>query len=135
MKKFQSSISYWLFIPVLIVLFCYLIATIIEKDWFSSIIALALNLLVWSIVSKTYYEIVGSELKIVSGFIVNKKIQIKNISKIVKTNSLLSSPALSLTGRLEVFYNKYDSVIISPKEREEFISALKSINYEIEIKL
>ena len=135
MKKFQSSISYWLFIPVLIVLFCYLIATIIEKDWFSSIIALALNLLVWSIVSKTYYEIVGSELKIVSGFIVNKKIQIKNISKIVKTNNLLSSPALSLTGRLEVFYNKYDSVIISPKEREEFISALKSINYEIEIKL
>ena len=135
MKKFQSSISYWLFIPVLIVLFCYLTTTIIEKDWFSSIIALALNLLVWSIVSKTYYEIVGSELKIVSGFIINKKIQIKNISKIVKTNSLLSSPALSLTGRLEVFYNKYDSVIISPKEREEFISALKSINYEIEIKL
>lgn len=44
---------------------------------------------------------------------------------------MLSSPALSLD-RLEVFYNKFDSVIISPQNKEDFIVALQNINPAIE---
>ncbi|MEG0697900.1 MAG: PH domain-containing protein, partial [Algoriella sp.] len=65
-----------------------------------------------------------------SGFLVNKKIDINSITKISKTNNPISSPALSLD-RIEIFYNKYDSVIISPKNEQEFIQDLQKINSSI----
>jgi hypothetical protein len=43
----------------------------------------------------------------------------------------MSSPALSLD-RIEIFYNKFDSVIISPKNKADFVAELKSINPAIE---
>ncbi|MDZ7934047.1 MAG: PH domain-containing protein [Emticicia sp.] len=135
MKKYKSKISYWLFVPVLLLFLYVLVLMVFEKDWLGGIVILSVILLIFSIILKTYYQIEGSTLKIVSGFIVNKEIQIKNIRKIVKTRSLLSSPALSVTNRIEVFYDKYDTIIISPEEQEAFISALKSFNHEIEIKL
>jgi hypothetical protein len=35
--------------------------------------------------------------------------------------------------RIAVVYNKYDEVLISPKEREDFIAELLKINPNIEI--
>ena len=67
-------------------------------------------------------------------FIVNDKIEILKIRKIEKTNSILSSPALSLD-RIAIFYNKYDEVYISPKDRDNFIKDLLEINPTIEIKV
>lgn len=73
-------------------------------------------------------------LLIVHGSLVaDTKIEIKSIRKIVETNNPLSSPAGSLD-RIEIFYHKFDSVIISPVETEEFLSRLKNVNPEIEIK-
>ncbi len=64
----------------------------------------------------------------------NDKIDIGKISRIRKTKSLISSPAWSLD-RIEIFYNKYDSVIISPKNRKEFIQDLQKINSSIIVEL
>lgn len=60
------------------------------------------------------------------------KIDIKSIRKIYSTNNPLSSPALSLD-RIAVVYNKYDEVLISPKERADFIQELLKINPNIEV--
>jgi hypothetical protein len=62
----------------------------------------------------------------------NTKIEIKSIRKIYRTNNPLSSPALSLD-RLAIVYNKFDEILISPKERNEFIDELLKINPSIEI--
>ena len=79
----------------------------------------------------TNYTIYNQQTLIVkSGFLVNKKIDINSITKISKTNNPISSPALSLD-RIEIFYNKYDSVIISPKNEQEFIQDLQKINSSI----
>lgn len=61
-----------------------------------------------------------------------KKIDIKTIRKIEKNRTLLSSPALSID-KIEIFYNKYDSILISPKEKTKFIANLLEINPEIEV--
>jgi hypothetical protein len=82
--------------------------------------------------STTYYTISGSTLRIKSGFIINIVVDIGAISKITPTRNMLSSPALSLD-RLEIFYNKYDSVLISPDDKIEFAKQLKSINADISI--
>ena len=79
----------------------------------------------------TNYTIYNQQTLIVkSGFLMNKKIDINSITKISKTNNPISSPALSLD-RIEIFYNKYDSVIISPKNEQEFIQDLQKINSSI----
>ena len=54
--------------------------------------------------------------------------------KIEKTNSILSSPALSLD-RIAIKFNKFDEVYISPKEKQAFVDDLIKINPAIEIKL
>ena len=37
--------------------------------------------------------------------------------------------------RIAIVYNKFDEVLLSPKERDEFINELLKINPNIEIKL
>ena len=58
-------------------------------------------------------------------------VTINSIRKIKETNNPISSPAASLD-RIEVFYGK-QSVIISPKQKTEFINHLLSINPRIEV--
>ncbi|RYE20562.1 MAG: hypothetical protein EOP51_17605 [Sphingobacteriales bacterium] len=80
----------------------------------------------------TVYTITNTQLlKVKSSFVFNKQIPITGITKIVPTKSILSAPALSLD-RIEIFYNTYDSVVISPKDKQEFIAQLKTINPAID---
>lgn len=78
----------------------------------------------------TYYLIKDDKLKIRSGYFFNTEIQISEIRRIETTRTLLSSPALSLD-RLEVHYNKYDTVVISPEDKQEFVKQLQRLNPSI----
>ena len=71
----------------------------------------------------TYYTIAGNVLKVRYGIIINKTIEISSIKKIVPTRDMRSAPALS-TDRVEIFYNQYDSVLISPEDQAEFVERL-----------
>lgn len=82
----------------------------------------------------TYYIINGNDLIIKCGFLFNKTIKIDTIKKIEETNNLLSSPAASLD-RIEIGYNQYDSVMISPKDKLDFINQLVTINENINVVL
>jgi len=93
------------------------------------IIALVLAFII-HLFATTYYTINGNELYIRSGFIVNVTIDIATITKIESTNTILSSPALSFD-RLEVFYNHYDSIVISPGDKAKFVEQLRRINPNI----
>ncbi|MFC3199468.1 PH domain-containing protein [Parapedobacter deserti] len=52
--------------------------------------------------------------------------------QIEETRTLISAPAPSLD-RLEIFYNKFDSIVISPKDKQGFIADLLKLNPEIEV--
>ncbi|MDX1766944.1 MAG: PH domain-containing protein [Arenibacter troitsensis] len=79
----------------------------------------------------TYYEIGNGVLRVKSGFLVNRSIPISSITKLEATKNPISAPATSFD-RLEVFYNKYESVIISPKGKHAFIGHLKQLNPQIQ---
>jgi hypothetical protein len=85
------------------------------------------------LIATTYYTITGNILNVHCGFFYNTDIDIATIKSIAETNSAFSAPALSLD-RIEILYNKYDSIVISPPNKTEFIAALKAINGRIEIK-
>ena len=69
-----------------------------------------------------------------SGFIRYKPIDIESIKEIAATKSIISSPAPSF-GRIVIKYGKYDEIIISPKNKQNFAKDLMRINPEIKNKI
>ena len=130
MKIYKSKVDRWLGLVLVYPIFRS-VASIIEGEWIGYIGIVLCLLFVVFISKSTKYIISENYLIVKCMFIVNDKIEISKIRKIEKTNSILSSPALSLD-RIAVFYNKYDEVYISPKERQAFIDELLKINPEIE---
>ena len=106
------------------------IAMVITRAWPAVLIMGVLFLVLIHTYFNTYYTIAGNELKVRYGFIINKTINIDSIKKVVPTRDMRNAPALS-TDRVEIFYNQYDSVLISPEDQAEFIERLKAINGEI----
>ncbi len=130
MQVYRSKIDWWLVIVIFIV-FCYpMIEGILIKDYLMFGVSFGILALVFLLFKSITYKIDGETLKIFLG----AKIDIKTIKRIYSTNNPLSSPALSLD-RIAVVYNKFDEVLISPKEREAFIQELLKINPNIEVKL
>lgn len=86
------------------------------------------------VIKATIYKINNKILFIKSSFFFCKILPIKEIRKIEEVTNLISSPAMSIK-RLELFYGKYDSILISPKNKKDFIKAILLINNNIEIKL
>jgi hypothetical protein len=130
MQIYKSKIDWWLGLVLVYPIFRS-IQSIIEGEWIG-FVGIVLCLLFIVFISKsTRYIISENHLIVKCMFIVNDKIEISKIRKIEKTNSILSSPALSLD-RIAIKFNKYDEVYISPKERQAFIDDLLKINPEIE---
>ena len=133
MQTYKSKIDWWLGLVLVYPIFRS-IQSSIEGEWIGYLGIVLCLLFIVFISKSTRYIISENKLIVKCMFIVNDKIEISKIRKIEKTNSILSSPALSLD-RIDVFYNKYDEVYISPKDRYNFIKDLLEINHTIEIKV
>jgi energy-coupling factor transporter transmembrane protein EcfT len=132
--KYRSKISYGILIPIC-VLFGYLITNmVLDEIWFGLAIMVITICFIVHLYATTYYIITDNMLLIKSGFFINQKIVIETIKKISETNELTSSPALSID-RLEIAYNTFDTVLLSPNDKYGFIDELKNQNPTIEIKL
>lgn len=141
--KFKSKVDWWFNAIMLLIsaLSIYLMVsaalTKSQEQLLSAIIMLAIVvLLILPIYFFTYYEIRDEALIIKSGYFYKKKIMIKDIVGIAPTNNPLSSAALSIN-RIAIVYNngkRITNEFISPQYKDEFISALKKINPEINVK-
>lgn len=135
MKVYPSRIGWSLIIPVYVLMIGVGVVMSIDTFWLGIIFTLPVLVFVSHTFFTTKYSIQDNILGIKSGFLVNKNIPIKSITKIEDTTSILSSPAASITGRIEIRYNKYDIVIVSPKDKLGFVSHLQQINPEIQVKI
>jgi hypothetical protein len=129
MKIFKSKVDWWLILLFLGIFGFPIVQGILTEDYLLVII-FSLVLIFLYFLSKTIRYTIKDEKLIIW----RTKIDIKTIKKIYSTNNPLSSPALSLD-RIAVVYNKFDEVLISPKEREVFVQELLKINPNIEVKL
>lgn len=79
------------------------------------------------------YEITGDVLTVKSGFISKTVYDIHTIKSIKPTNNALSSPAASLD-RLEIkFTDRNDVLLISPKDKQDFIDHICRINANVAV--
>lgn len=132
MKKYPSKIGFGLVIFILAVVAGSTIPIISPPIWLGLIINVLLLISVAHLFKTTYYLIDGNSLIIKSSFLVNNKTDINRIKKISETNNPLSAPAASLD-RLEIAYDKYGSILISPKDKSGFIDHITRLNPQIEV--
>jgi len=134
MEKFKSKIDLWFVILVGILFTLILIRLAYDQNWVGFIfIIFVISYVIYSF-STTTYSIEGDKLKIKCGYFFNFLIEIKDIKTISETFNIISSPALSFN-RLEILYNKFDTLLISPKDKNRFLETIKRINPEIKIVL
>ncbi|MFD0750416.1 PH domain-containing protein [Mucilaginibacter calamicampi] len=131
-KTYNSGIDNWL-IAVAGIPFVLVTGLLLYKgDWVGLLVIIPIIAFLVHILTGTKYTINGTTLTVKAGFVVNVSIDINTIKSITETNSVLSAPANSLD-RIEIAYNKYDSVVISPKNKAEFISDILSVNDKITV--
>ncbi len=143
MRVFQSSKNYisigilWLIIGFLLII--PFVPDDIEDSeqtiFFGIFIVYGITaLLIWMLL-ETNYKIKNNKLFYCSGPI-RGNIKIAKICKIERWNKWyvksFIKPALSNDG-LIIYYEKFEDIYISPKNKEEFITALLEINPEIEV--
>jgi len=149
-KKYRSKIGFIAFLPFLIILFPMSFSFLLGLSFFTTIIITSalFCLFLYSPFFFPHYTIDGNLLCIKYGnllYVLSSvllygsafrkiKIDINKIRKIKERNVVFSvdSVAASLD-RIEITYNKYDRIMLSPKNKHEFIQDLMSINPDIEV--
>jgi hypothetical protein len=132
-KTFRSKIDMLILVPVILVLTGVGVYMTVNGILVGEIaIALIGLFIVYTYVYTSYVVTDDNKLKIRSGFLYNQEIYIKSIKKVRPTKNHRASPALS-SDRLEISYNRYGRVVVSPNNKTEFIRELKVVNPRIRI--
>lgn len=131
MLNFKSKKDAWLSLLVWGVIILMFFMMITEQNLVVYIVGILNNALLLWIWFGTSYRIDDEALIVRSGPF-KSTIDIKTIKKIKATKTLLAGPALSLD-RIEIQYKTYDTVIVSPKDKIEFIETLLIKNNSIEV--
>ena len=139
MKKFKSKVSYGILIVIFLFFFAPIIIGIINngitKNFFVlNEILIPIYAFILYLFLSTDYTIDKGKLKIKTGFVYNKYLDIEKIKLITETNNPISAPAASFD-RIEIHYGEFSSVIISPKDKIGFIKELMKINPNIDSKI
>ena len=132
MEKYKSKIDLWLIIILTLVFGGIVIFSVIKKEWIGFIIAIIPTIFIWNMFRSTYYIVTEEELIIRCGIFYKLVIKITDIRKISESNDLISSPALSID-RLEILYNRFDTILITPKKKYEFLQSIETLKPDIEI--
>lgn len=125
---FPSKKGFVIYIP-LIILFVIEVLYLRSGSYTGAICCFVIMASVYCpVFFSTHYTInANGILRVKCSWLINYEVTVANIRKIENTRTLLSAPALSLD-RIEIFYNKFDTIIVSPKHKADFITALKKIN-------
>lgn len=132
MKTYKSKIGLELIIPLAIIFGWMLYDGIINRKLNMILIAFVAITFICHMFYTTEYSIDKESLRIKCGFFINTVVDINSIRKISESHNIISSPAASLD-QLEILYNN-ESVLISPKDKKDFLDTLKTINPNIEVK-
>ena len=138
-KIYKSKVSYGLLLVIFLVFYGPFVPDLINKELNSKMLmTIGLLTLLFAFILhmffKTRYIIDDNKLKIKCGFIPYKPIDIATIKEVARTKSIISSPAPSFD-RIVIKYGKFDEIIISPKDKQNFVKDLLKINPKINNKI
>ena len=136
-KKYPSKVSYGLLIFVFLLFYLPLLPNLFVGEINEKIIGLiAFETVVFTFIVtlflNTSYTIENNLLKIKCGVFSCRPIDINLIKEISKTKSIISSPAPSFD-RIIIVHGKFNELIISPKDKKNFLNDLMKVNPNIKL--
>ncbi|AYA36071.1 hypothetical protein D3Y59_02755 [Hymenobacter oligotrophus] len=131
-RLFPAKVSWWLFGPILALIVGSAVANFLYGALMGALVCLAVAAFVAYVVLYTRYELIDNATLHIQSGPFTWQVPVQQITRIVPTTNPLSSPAPSLD-RLKISYNKYDEVMISPRDKAAFIAALQQINPGIQL--
>jgi len=134
MERFKSKIDLWFIVFLALIFGAILVRLVYDQIWTGFAFILLTVVFIVYMFSTTFYTIENKRLVIKCGIFYNLSIEIEKIKRVSDSYNIISSPALSFD-RIEILYNKFDTVLISPKDKRRFIEVIKKINPEAEIKI
>lgn len=132
-KKFSSKIDRGISLCIGLILTLLTTVFLLQSIWLVTCGMILLDIFVAYTFFTTAYVITADTLIVKCGFY-RRRIPIQSIRKITRIKSILNAPANSFT-RLEIFYNTFDSIMISPKHEHEFITLVTNHNPHIDVDL
>ncbi|ATA88542.1 hypothetical protein CAPN001_06080 [Capnocytophaga stomatis] len=130
------------FIIQLSAMMIFSVAIIIIQDfpWFLILIVpIFMAPLLWGLsqIHKNVTYIISGENLFVSAAFINRIIDVKTIRKIEKSNNFIATGTDRATApsskALEILYNKYETIKVSPENESDFIKDLLEINPNIKV--
>lgn len=129
---YKSKVDMWLVCLVIaLAVISILPVLLFAFSWTAVFIALGLFAFIIYCFLSTKYIITNDVLIIKCGFLINEKIDIANIVKILPIKSISAAPTASLD-RIGLYITRqHTPIIVSPKNKAQFIEHLKSVNPRI----
>ncbi|MCF8255616.1 MAG: PH domain-containing protein [Bacteroidia bacterium] len=134
MKTFKSKIGIGIAIVLALVFLVPIFLLSQSQEWPGVAILSGIFVFIFHLLTNTEYTIDGDKLHVRAGFLYRRIIDIGSITKVYETDNPMSSPAASLD-RLGINYANGGSILVSPKDKQGFIAALKEVNSSIEVQL
>ena len=130
---FKSKVDWWMAAIFLVVPISMIYGVITEPDALLMLFTTIMIVLLATLFFGTKYVIEDGEL-LVYGGIYKKTIPIEQILSLRPSKNPLSAPAMSID-RIEITYNNSFSevILVSPKDKEEFVKMLLEINPNIKL--
>jgi len=131
-RIYNSKVDTWLVVALFVFVVCPIVPVMmVDFSWIPIVMALVILAFALYFMLSISYVITDSTLFVKCGVLYKCKYQIKNIHKIQDTNSILSAPAASMKRIAIYFYGDATPLIISPRNKEDFIKTLTEINPSI----
>ncbi len=132
-REFRSKVGWWYHLVMILVCGGCILAFLQSNIWW--IIGMVLiTMLVIHVFLNTWYKVTEDGMLIAHcSFFPEKKIAIADIQALEPTMMPVSSYALSLD-RIIIWTNDHPWIMVSPRNKNEFVKLLRNINPEIVIK-
>lgn len=127
MTVYRSKIDAAIVVPIALLLGVTYYLFIVNRIWLGMMVNSGLAFFILYLYFNTKYIVDEMTLVIRAGFFVHVSISIPDIERICATRNPLSAPAFSLD-RIQLFYGKSKSVIISPQLKSIFVGHLQELN-------
>lgn len=131
-KTFKSKANLFLVSPIYALLVLVILLLLGSQYWTNAVIVAGVGFTFIALLFDTTYRLSNHVLVIKNNILIRKKINVNTITKIKATSDLVALPALTMD-QLCIFFNHGECIIISPKEKTDFIKTLRTLNPSIEI--
>ncbi len=131
-KIYRSKVGLELVLPIFLILGAIMIFNIRDGNWVTSLLPLLMLVVIVSLFYSISYEVHEKKILVKSFFLFKSVVPVETISAIQSTRNPISAPAASLD-RLEIHYGNDESIVVSPKDKMDFISHLKELSPSIKV--